>query len=225
MTAVISDVHGNYPALKAVLRELDAINCKQILSLGDVAGYYCMINECIDEFRARNIINLMGNHDAYILGYRQCSRSLTVNRCIAYQKNVITEKNFTYLSNSPLSYEDAYLSARHGGWKDPIDEYVEAFDFSLVREINKKLYCSGHTHIQKRQDFEGKVYFNPGAVGQPRDGDARAAYALIRDGVVTLHRAAYPIEQIVQAMAAEGFERRISECLFYGEKIRPFGSA
>ena len=49
--AIISDVHGNYPALKAVLAEIDNIGCNRIISLGDVSGYYCMVNECIEEFR------------------------------------------------------------------------------------------------------------------------------------------------------------------------------
>ena len=66
MIGVISDIHGNYPALQAVLKELDIEGCSQVISLGDVCGYYCMINECIDELRNRDIINIMGNHDKYI---------------------------------------------------------------------------------------------------------------------------------------------------------------
>ena len=72
MIAIISDVHGNYPALQAVLKDIDSRNCKTIISLGDVTGYYCMINECIEEFRCRKIVNLMGNHDSYLLGKEQC---------------------------------------------------------------------------------------------------------------------------------------------------------
>ncbi len=63
MIAIISDVHGNYPALKAVLCEIDKMGCEHIISLGDVSGYYCMVNECINEFRKRNIINFFKKLD------------------------------------------------------------------------------------------------------------------------------------------------------------------
>ena len=89
MIAVISDVHGNYPALMAVLKKIDELGCKKIISLGDVSGYYCMINECIEEFRKRGITNILGNHDYYILGFGECPRSYTVNKITEYQRKII----------------------------------------------------------------------------------------------------------------------------------------
>lgn len=224
MIAIISDVHGNYPALRAVLEEIDKRGCQKILSLGDVVGYYCMVNECIDEFRRRDIINLMGNHDSYLLGMGQCPRSMTVNKCIDYQKKAISSENLNYLKDSPLVFENSILSARHGGWNDPIDEYIDTFDFSRVASIEKHIFCSGHTHVQKIETCENKVYFNPGAVGQPRDGNPNAAYAIIENGKVYLFRTAYDIDEIVQKMKEEGFEERIADCLYYGTKVRTFGT-
>ena len=222
MIAIISDVHGNYPALKAVLKEIDRIGCNSIISLGDVTGYYCMVNECIDVFRERGIINLMGNHDSYVLEMGQCPRSTTVNNCIEYQKRIISKANREYLQASPITFDNERISARHGGWKDPIDEYIEDFNFIAVKD--KRLYCSGHTHIQKKQNKNGVVYFNPGAVGQPRDGDPRAAFATIEKGEVLLHRIAYSIDEIVFKMRMEGFEDRIADCLYKGTKVKTFGS-
>ena len=141
MIAVISDVHGNFPALKAVLEEIDKLGCEKIISLGDVAGYYCAVNECIDEFRRRSIINMMGNHDSYLLGLGKCPRSLTVNQCIDYQRQIITVKNIEYLKKSPLAYLNNTISARHGGWSDPIDEYIENFDFSIRSLAVNNLKC------------------------------------------------------------------------------------
>ena len=224
MIAVISDVHGNYPALQAVLAEIDKKRCSLILSLGDVTGYYCMVNECIDVFRKRNIINLMGNHDSYILGMGQCPRSTTVNKCIEYQKKIISKENLEYLKESPMFYENDLISARHGGWNDPIDEYIDIFDFSTVFTAPQKFFCSGHTHVQKMQMKNQKVYFNPGAVGQPRDYDPRAAYAIIDGEKVNLYRISYDIDFIVGRMTKEGFEERISDCLYYGTKVRTFGT-
>ena len=61
--ALISDIHGNYPALQAVIERVRKENCDLILSLGDIAGYYCMINECIDLCQKNEIVNILGNHD------------------------------------------------------------------------------------------------------------------------------------------------------------------
>lgn len=225
MIAVISDVHGNFPALKAVLEEIDKLGCEKIISLGDVAGYYCAVNECIDEFRRRSIINMMGNHDSYLLGLGKCPRSLTVNQCIDYQRKIITVKNIEYLKKSPLAYLNNTISARHGGWSDPIDEYIENFDFSITKGSVVNIFCSGHTHIQKIQKQSDKTYFNPGAVGQPRDGDAKAGYAIIdSDLKIHLCRVQYDIEEIVNWMNEAGFSSRVSDCLYKGEKIRTYST-
>lgn len=222
MIAIISDVHGNYPALMAVLKAIDSIGCDRIISLGDVAGYYCMINECIEEFRRRNIVNLMGNHDFYLSGSGRCSRSQTVNQCIEYQKKAILEINLKYLEKCPMRYDDEIISARHGGWIDPIEEYINKFDFSIPKD--DRIYCSGHTHIQGLQKSGEMIYFNPGAVGQPRDGDARAAFAIIDNGEVNLYRVEYPIKDIALRMKKEGFEDRLTDCLYKGIKIQTFVS-
>ena len=86
--AVISDIHGNYPALKSVLAKIDDIGIRDVICLGDVVGYYCQINECIDELRSRNIRVLLGNHDYYLVSGTSCG-SKTVMLCIEYQKTII----------------------------------------------------------------------------------------------------------------------------------------
>lgn len=224
MIAVISDVHGNYPALQAVLNKIDELGCEKIISLGDVAGYYCMVNECIDEFRKRNIVNILGNHDAYVLGKGQCPRSTTVNKCIEYQKRILTIENYAFLESSPLLIDNDLFSARHGGWNDPLDEYIEQFDFSITENYSCKIFCSGHNHIQTIQEKDNVTYFNPGSVGQPRDGDPRAGFALLTDNRAELFRVKYSIDEIFEHMRLEGFEDRISECLYKGIKVRTYGS-
>lgn len=224
MIAIISDIHGNYPALKAVLHEIDRIGCETILSLGDVSGYYCMINECVDALKKRNVTNLLGNHDAYLLGRGKCPRSMTANLCIAYQKKIITDSNLEYISCSLSQLDNALYSARHGGWNDPIDEYIDQFDFSVSSRIPVKIFLSGHSHVQKLQTMGDRVYCNPGAVGQPRDNDPRAAFAVIKDGRVELCRVEYDIDEIVQTMKKAGFEDRISNCLYSGTKIKTYGT-
>lgn len=220
MMGIISDIHGNYPALEAVLRELDAAGCDRILSLGDVSGYYCMVNECIDELNERGIRNIMGNHDSYICFDKRCQRSYTVNNCLAYQKKILTEKNFEWLKDSVPYIRENDRWFVHGGWNDYVDEYVTDFSFLDKEHGNITLFASGHTHIQTIVKGEKAIYFNPGSVGQPRDGNPAAAYALIdKDGNIDLKRTTYDIDRIAYEMERAGFQERVSSCLYHGVRI------
>lgn len=219
MIAIISDIHGNYPALKAVLDDADLLGCEKILSLGDVAGYYCMINECIDLLRSRQITSLRGNHDQYLISHARCPRSNSANLCLEYQQRVITHSNLEWLSTLPISLTLDDLSGVHGGWNDPLDEYMVKLSPEYFLGRSGKYFVSGHTHVQILWKFDGGYYCNPGAVGQPRDGDPRAAYATFDHGNFVLRRVSYDIDQIVAEMHVAGFESRLSENLYRGTQI------
>ena len=219
MIGLISDVHGNYPALCAVLEKLDNLGCENIISLGDVTGYYCMVKECIEEFRNRKIVNLLGNHDYYIINNTQCERSYTANLCLKYQRKILTESEVEWLRRSPLSLEKDGIKMVHGGWHNYIDEYLEDFTF-LNDKTDTALYVSGHTHVQKYIEGKYANYLNPGSVGQPRDHIPSAAYAIVDEKRnVQLYRTEYDIDWIVYEMKKVGFEERMSSCLYYGMKI------
>jgi len=221
MIGIISDIHGNAPALRTVIQKLDSYGCERIISLGDVAGYYCLVNECIDLLRSKNVMNIMGNHDHYLLSNTSCLRSTSANICLDYQRSVISDYNLEWLRQSLPVYDTHYYSARHGGWNDRLDEYIQDFDFNDAKEYSQRIFISGHTHIQKMQaGDDGKIYFNPGSVGQPRDGDNRAAFAVIYDnGEIALQRVNYDVDEIVHAMNKAGFDDRMSACLYKGVKI------
>ena len=220
MIGIISDVHGNYPALCAVLKELDACGCNRIISLGDVCGYYCMINECIQELRNREIINIIGNHDDYILNNKNCGRSYTANICLDYQRRVLTKENLEWLEKSVSQLKLDAIWMVHGGWNDFLDEYISDFSFLDVKSPETKIYVSGHTHIQKMVKGKYAVYFNPGSVGQPRDGLPTAAYGIIYDtGQIELKRTEYNIDEIASEMREKGFQDRVCSCLYKGVKI------
>lgn len=221
MIGVISDVHGNFPALKSVITRLDAAGCDRIISLGDLAGYYCMINETLDLCRVRNVVNVLGNHDDYLVNGRQCPRSSIANACIAYQSQFISAENVAFLRKSLAAYRNMRFWGVHGGWSDPLDEYVTEFDFESFRDDPTTVFASGHSHIQTMSTAVGKTYFNPGSVGQPRDGDPRAAFAIIDDRMrVSLFRVEYDIDIIAGEMRRCGFEARSYECLYEGRAIR-----
>lgn len=220
MLGIISDVHGNYPALSAVLNELDAMGCENIVSLGDVAGYYCMINECIEELRERSVVNILGNHDFYIINNQKCERSYTVNQCLEYQKRILKNENLDWLKESVPYIKEKDWWMVHGGWNNYLDEYICEFDFLNHPNEEIELFISGHTHIQKMVRGEIATYVNPGAVGQPRDGIPKAAYAVINNGGhVQLFRTEYDIDRIFFEMKKAGFQDRITACLYEGLRI------
>ena len=219
MIAIISDVHGNHPALEAVLRDVDASGCSDIVCLGDIAGYYCMVNECIEALRARGVRNLMGNHDHYLLTGTSPRRSGAASRCIAYQRGIVTPDNLAWLGDSARTLRIDDLSMVHGGWVDPIDEYLTDIREEYFAGRDGTYFFSGHTHVQLLARFRTQTYCNPGSVGQPRDGDPRAAYALFDDGTIALKRVPYEIDRIAGEMERAGFEAYFYENLYAGRRI------
>jgi putative phosphoesterase len=217
--AIISDVHANLPALQAVLLQVDKLGADRIISLGDIAGYGPFVNECIDLLRSRNVFNLMGNHDLYVVQKTGCPRSLTATTIIKKQIEVITEENISWLAQSPRMYGLPDMSMVHGGWNDPIDEYMLKIPYDYFSSRSEKMFFSGHTHVQGIWTLRDKCYVNPGSVGQPRDGDPRAAFAIVEDHDVELHRVAYEISEYRRACEDAGFPSRVWECLVRGTRI------
>lgn len=220
MIGFISDIHGNYPALRAVINKLEEFNCDIIYSLGDVVGYYCMVNECISLLREKQVINILGNHDDYLVnGVPEHETSKTVRLCIQYQKGIIHEESLKWLKKSNEYYDDDILSLRHAGWNDLREERFSQFDFTKVRNNPRKLFLSGHSHIQTLQIQGKKIYCNPGSVGQPRDGNPDAAFAILDDGKIELMRVSYDIDDIVAAMKHEQLGEWIYRGLYIGKGV------
>ena len=213
----ISDIHGNYEALKAVLLELDKLSISQVYCAGDIAGYYSQINECCNELRLRGIPSVMGNHDWYLAGGGFCPRSKSVNDCLTYQRGVIEEENLEWLKSLPVRIQIDKIQMVHGGWADPIDEYLKPTQ-EYFEQVVGEVFVSGHTHFQTLQKFGDKVYCNPGSVGQPRDGDPRAAFAVYDGNDFQLHRVEYDMQKVFDLMAAAGFNDYYYGCLKTGAR-------
>lgn len=218
---IISDIHGNYPALKAVIDELERQNCNKIICLGDIAGYYCMINECVSLIFEKGIFCLKGNHDSYLLGESSCPRSRSAADCIRYQQGIIKNEYMKWFKSLKPVYINGDFFAVHGGLDDPLDEYIEEFDFDKAQKISpqSKIFLSGHSHIQNIQSKEKVIYCNPGSVGQPRDYNPKAAYAVLDDGVISLFRTEYNIDEIAKSMDCAGFSDYYYRNLYKGCRI------
>lgn len=213
--ALISDIHGNYPALKKVLDELDKMSVDTIYCLGDVTGYYTQINECCEELRKRCIKSIMGNHDWYLVSNGFCPRFRAADDCIQYQKKIITQENLKWLSSNPMFLKVENLHMVHGGWGNPIDEYLYPTE-EYFSKISGKYFASGHTHVQNVTKFSSKIYCNPGSVGQPRDHDRRAAFAIFDGENFKLHRVEYETSEVFLLMEKAGFSDYYYNCLKTG---------
>lgn len=203
-TAFISDVHGNFEALKAVLSSIDDLGIEKIVCAGDVVGYYSQVNECCDELRARDVRTVMGNHDWYMAG-GWCIRSKSVNDCLEYQRRIISPVNLEWVRSLPIQVTVDGVRVVHGGWSDPLDEYLDPDD-DYFDHLDGDVFVSGHSHVQTLRRFGEKVYCNPGSVGQPRDGDPRAGFAVFDGEDFQLHRVEYDMQKVFDLMDAAGFD-------------------
>ena len=218
MIALISDIHGNYCALQQVLARIDAMRIEQVYCLGDVVGYYAQVNECCEELRRRNIPCLMGNHDWYLAGGGFCPRSNSVNDCLQYQRKVIAAENLRWLATFPVFRTVGELALVHGGWCDPLDEYLVDPRPEYFARLSGRFFASGHVHVQRVDRFGDKTYCNPGSVGQPRDNQPTAAFATFDGTRFDLHRVEYDVAAVGRFMEAAGFSGYYYGCLKHGSR-------
>lgn len=219
MIAVISDVHGNFPALCAVLEEADRLGCQRVISLGDVTGYYPEPDKCIDLLVERGAIQLLGNHDSYLVEGTGCPRSRLVSSLLEHQSRVVRPDQVALLATLTSLHEEGDACFVHGGWEDPRDQYLYRVSAEKLSG-DWRFYFSGHTHVQILATLGEKTYCNPGSVGQPRDGDPRAAFAVFDGKRIQLQRVPYEIDETAQAMRRAGYDDpRLWENLYIGAQI------
>jgi predicted phosphodiesterase len=220
---IISDIHGNWPALQAVLAaEPDA---DQILCLGDLVNYGPQPAGCV-AWAMRTITSdwlVQGNHDRAV-ALDEGSRSSAAYQALAVatqevSKQVLTPEMKQFLAGlQPLQrfqLDSAICVACHAVPSDPLYFYLpEASPITLWEsELNGAQYPDylflGHTHLPMKTRFRRTLVVNPGSVGQPKDGDPRAAYGVWNDGDVTLQRVAYDVEKTVAAYDGLGLQEHI----------------
>jgi predicted phosphodiesterase len=218
MIAIMSDIHGNLPALQAVLCKASSLGCTRFISLGDVVGYYAQPGECIDLLKDHDVINIMGNHDSYLLCGTNCPRSKMVSEITNYHRSIVSSAQLQWLSRSVSTLIEGGNYFAHGGWQDPLDQYLYKISVSHIphEAIN---FFTGHTHVQVLAEFGQQKYCNPGSVGQPRDGDPRAAFAILSGNDIHLYRVDYDIDQTALIMKKAGFSPRYYENLYVGAQI------
>lgn len=223
---VISDVHANADALDVVLEKTAG---EEIICLGDFVDYGAEPNEVIDRLRETGARSILGNHDAAALTGDTSKFNPKAAMSSIWTKERLSVKSREYLGALPEDFkmrvEDVDFYFAHGSPDDHLWEYVDPrmdsdlFGFFLGR-LEVEAMGLGHTHIPYVWKGENGIVFNPGSVGQPRDGDRRAAYALVEvDGSsvnVDLHRAEYDVEKAASKIRGVGLPASHAERLSTG---------
>ncbi len=196
---VVSDIHANWPALAAINERYDICLC-----LGDLVDYGPDPAPCVRWAMANVKYGIRGNHDHGVAqgvpvvgdaGYRYLTR---VTRPLMWEALGPEERR--YLLRLPLTRRFTIDGKKfllvHGTPRDPLDEYVMKDPETWAKrlqDVDADYVCVGHTHVQFHLKINNTIVLNPGSVGQPRDGDPRAAYAIIDGDRIELKRIDYPI--------------------------------
>ncbi len=240
---IISDIHSNLAALETVLE--DAPDFEQIWCLGDIVGYGPDPNECVEKLRDYPHICVAGNHDWAIIDLLAIEDfNSDAQQACRWTQEQITAENREYIENLPTCLLEEGFTLVHGSPRFPIWEYI--FYPSVAKSnfayFDTQFCLVGHTHapvvFRYWMDQDGnelcepfslplngavllgedRLIINPGSVGQPRDGDARASYAILETEDITIehYRVPYPVEITQKKMRDQGLPSRLISRLSYG---------
>ncbi len=229
--AVLSDIHANLIALEAVMTEVDALSPDAVWCLGDTVGYGPEPQACAELMRERAAVCLAGNHDLAVVGKLPLDdfNSVAAEAAI-WQRDHIKPEIVEWLSALPGKTEVDEITLAHGSPRDPVWEYItmEEIAGANIDHFQTQLCLVGHSHqaigwrlaesgwwgwgrVQRTElppakrlslGEEDRWILNPGSVGQPRDGDPRASFALLdtETGTWTWYRIEYDIDAAAAAI-------------------------
>jgi predicted phosphodiesterase len=239
--AVISDIHGNLHALEAVLAAVDDERPDAIWCLGDLVGYGPRPNECTERVAARANVSLVGNHDLGVTGAIDLNEfSHDAATAARWTQTVLDDANLAFLQSLQPEAKVAGAELYHASPRDPVWDYVLTADgaYDALNRTAAPLVLVGHSHVAiavvlaegrlngglaphgTEVDLEaGRWLLNPGSVGQPRDGDPRAAYLLVDlDRMfAAFRRVEYPVEQTQAELREHGLPESLAERLAHGQ--------
>jgi predicted phosphodiesterase len=243
LVAAISDIHANLPAFEAVLADIDSTGVDEVWFLGDVVGYGAQPSECLRIVDERCSVSLLGNHDLAALGEIDISTfSPGAARSALWTRENLTDEDLTLLreigqpSGSREGFGLYHASPRDPVWEYVVDAELAADNMDAQRE---RISLIGHSHIALYFNragasaetssvlgadgstidlSEGEWLVNPGSVGQPRDGDPRAAWLELDTTHLkaTFHRVGYPIDAAADSIREAGLPDHLADRLYQG---------
>ena len=241
--AIISDIHSNLVAFQAVLHDIDERGgVDRIWCLGDIVGYGPDPRECIELLRQYEHICIPGNHDWGSLGKIDLNDfNPEAAAACRWTGQQLGSEEIDYLDGLPLTLHEGDFTLAHGSPREPIWEYLlSTFGAKISFNYFQTRFCLvGHSHVPLAFEQlassgdcflreippdaplrleENRLIINPGSVGQPRDGDPRASYAIYDSAhdVIWHYRVSYEIDVTQQKMAEHGLPPRLIARLSYG---------
>lgn len=235
-------MHGNLPAFDAVLEDVRSTGVEETWCLGDLVGYGAQPDECVDLARDACEVCLVGNHDLVVLGELDIAEfSATAAAAARWTREHIAHESLEYLRALEPMDEGGTVGLYHASPRDPVWEYVLSTwqAEECIAAMAPRVGAIGHSHVALffRGDdasdvvgaqapagteldlSSGRWLLNPGGVGQPRDGDPRAAWLLLDTGSwhALWRRVEYPIEEAARAIERAGLPRVLAERLYTGQ--------
>jgi predicted phosphodiesterase len=241
--AIISDIHSNLPALEAVLAEIEDSGADEVWCLGDVVGYGAQPDECARIVSERCAVSLVGNHDLAVLDEIEVSAfSPSAADAVTWTKANAAPETLEFLRGLKPSDEDREVALYHASPRDPVWEYVLWTDQAAecIAKQSARVSLIGHSHValffvepEGDSDARGahaeagttleigdqRWLINPGSVGQPRDGDPRAAWLELDTDAWTAayRRTPYEIERAAESIADAGLPEQLGARLYVGQ--------
>ncbi|MEZ6066462.1 MAG: metallophosphoesterase family protein [Planctomycetaceae bacterium] len=205
-TLLLADIHSNFHALQAIDESYD-----RCIVLGDVVEYGTDPVRCVEWVRRHADYVIRGNHDHAVAQFIPSNTGGGFRRLAAATRPLhwewLSDTQLRYLGRLPvtqyLDLEGLKTFLVHATPRDPLDEYLGADEATWrerLRGVEADLVLVGHTHQQFEIEVDGCRVVNPGSVGQPRDGDPRAAYAILEDGQITMKRVEYDVDASLDQM-------------------------
>lgn len=220
--AIIADIHSNLHALEAVLEDMEKHSPSTVLCAGDIVGYGAYPKECITVVKKVCAKVIAGNHDvACVTGDVRYFNPYAARACL-WTKNVLGKEEKEYLLSLSRRTRMGDILMVHGSPRDD-DEYIYPWDVDeeLVRACECKTLIMAHTHVPFVLRVSGTLVINPGSVGQPRDRNWKASYAIasLKKGEVVdalIIRVNYDVDAAYEAIIDAGLPKELGERLYYG---------
>ncbi|MBB6090848.1 metallophosphoesterase family protein [Halobacterium salinarum] len=217
---LISDIHANLPALEAVLQDMPTVD--ELVCVGDVIGYNPMPSECVTRIRGIASTTVQGNHDRTVETPDDYRLNEMAHAGLEYAQQALSDAQRRWLQTLPetTTIADGEYLLVHSHPENR-DEYVYPREFPDLRPYLDDYagLILGHTHIQHSATIDNRLIVNPGSVGQPRDGDRRAAYAILDTDTnqAMLRRVPYNIDEVYHEIVVEDLPTETGERLFDGK--------
>lgn len=221
--AIIADVHSNIHALEAVVRELDKVDYDMLLCAGDVVGYGANPNECCSKVRDLADLVVFGNHELAALTGDVIWMNPHAAKAAIWTTGMLTRESKEFLSQLELEaradLEGRTCAMYHGSVGSAVRYvYEDDVNDSMLKEADCSVLVLGHTHVPYAVRFPQGIAVNPGSVGQPRDGDPRASFAVLdtKNMQCKIQRTEYDTEAAWEAIVGSGLPDYLGERLLVG---------